>query len=358
MISASESSTSHRGSARFTPTCASRRSACRSSSVKNGAVDALADEERQGFGVRVLVDGAWGFASSARARAGRDGAGPRLAVDIARASALARAHAGQARAARALERQLPHADRARPVRRVAGGEARLLFRADAAMRARARHRRGRRLAGVPARRRRRSPAPRAPTSSRSSSRPAAASWRTAVGERRGAEALLPEQLRPPPGHRAAASWSRRWTWPATPRASPRRPLRCSAPRSARARSTTVIIDRHPDGAAGPRVLRPRRSSWTGCSAWKPRTPGPASSRPTSAAHSATAPTQVNIVADATVPGGLGTFGWDDEGVPAQRTPIVRERPLRQLPHVPRDGGRDSASRATARCAPTAGTASR
>jgi len=31
---------------------------------------------------------------------------------------------------------------------------------------------------------------------------------------------------------------------------------------------------------------------------------------------------VNITADATVPGALGTFGWDDEGVPAQRTPIV------------------------------------
>ncbi len=31
---------------------------------------------------------------------------------------------------------------------------------------------------------------------------------------------------------------------------------------------------------------------------------------------------VNLTADATVPGGLGTFGWDDEGVPAQRTPIV------------------------------------
>ncbi len=31
---------------------------------------------------------------------------------------------------------------------------------------------------------------------------------------------------------------------------------------------------------------------------------------------------VNIVADATAPRGLGTFGWDDEGVPAQRTPIV------------------------------------
>ena len=32
--------------------------------------------------------------------------------------------------------------------------------------------------------------------------------------------------------------------------------------------------------------------------------------------------EVNIVADATVPGGLGTFGWDDEGVPAQRIPLV------------------------------------
>jgi len=33
---------------------------------------------------------------------------------------------------------------------------------------------------------------------------------------------------------------------------------------------------------------------------------------------------VNIVADATVPRGLGTFGWDDEGVPAQRTDIIKD----------------------------------
>jgi len=33
---------------------------------------------------------------------------------------------------------------------------------------------------------------------------------------------------------------------------------------------------------------------------------------------------VNVVADATVPTGLGTFGYDDEGVPAQRTPIISE----------------------------------
>ena len=32
---------------------------------------------------------------------------------------------------------------------------------------------------------------------------------------------------------------------------------------------------------------------------------------------------VNMTADATLPTGLGTFGWDDEGVPAQRTEVVR-----------------------------------
>jgi TldD protein len=32
---------------------------------------------------------------------------------------------------------------------------------------------------------------------------------------------------------------------------------------------------------------------------------------------------VDIVADATAPGGMGTFGWDDEGVAAQAVPLVR-----------------------------------
>lgn len=31
---------------------------------------------------------------------------------------------------------------------------------------------------------------------------------------------------------------------------------------------------------------------------------------------------VNLSADATTAGGLGTFGWDDEGVPARKTPLV------------------------------------
>jgi TldD protein len=33
---------------------------------------------------------------------------------------------------------------------------------------------------------------------------------------------------------------------------------------------------------------------------------------------------VDIVADATVPGALGTFGWDDEGVVAQQVPLIKE----------------------------------
>jgi TldD protein len=33
---------------------------------------------------------------------------------------------------------------------------------------------------------------------------------------------------------------------------------------------------------------------------------------------------VNITADATLPRGLGTFGWDDEGSPAERFPIIEE----------------------------------
>lgn len=34
--------------------------------------------------------------------------------------------------------------------------------------------------------------------------------------------------------------------------------------------------------------------------------------------------KVNIVADATVPGGLGSFGWDDEGTPACRSHLIKD----------------------------------
>jgi TldD protein len=37
---------------------------------------------------------------------------------------------------------------------------------------------------------------------------------------------------------------------------------------------------------------------------------------------------LHVTADATAPGGLGTFGWDDEGVAAARTPLIAEGILR------------------------------
>jgi TldD protein len=40
--------------------------------------------------------------------------------------------------------------------------------------------------------------------------------------------------------------------------------------------------------------------------------------------------KVNIVADATFPGGLGTFGFDDEGIKAQRVPIISRGKLVNL----------------------------
>ncbi len=50
--------------------------------------------------------------------------------------------------------------------------------------------------------------------------------------------------------------------------------------------------------------------------------------------------RVNLTADSTTPGGLGTFGWDDEGVPAGRTPLV-ERGV----HVGYLTSRETAARA-------------
>lgn len=56
-------------------------------SVKNGLVEAPHDEEKQGFGVRVLLDGAWGFASSSNLELKTAEQVTGLALRIARASA-------------------------------------------------------------------------------------------------------------------------------------------------------------------------------------------------------------------------------------------------------------------------------
>src|SRR5215831_15911887 len=57
-------------------------------SVKNGNVDGIGDQDSQGFGVRVLVDNSWGFASSAYLTRNEIERVTSLAVSVARASAL------------------------------------------------------------------------------------------------------------------------------------------------------------------------------------------------------------------------------------------------------------------------------
>lgn len=56
--------------------------------VKNGRVEALVDEESHGFGVRVLVGGAWGFASSNELTPAEVERITDLAIKIGRASAM------------------------------------------------------------------------------------------------------------------------------------------------------------------------------------------------------------------------------------------------------------------------------
>src|SRR5262249_43973026 len=55
--------------------------------LKNGTVEALALGEEHGFGVRVIADGAWGFASSSILTLDEVDRVAALAVQIARASA-------------------------------------------------------------------------------------------------------------------------------------------------------------------------------------------------------------------------------------------------------------------------------
>lgn len=58
--------------------------------VKNGALEAVASNVSAGFGIRVIVDGAWGFSSSALLEPSEAERIGREAVEIARASAIAR----------------------------------------------------------------------------------------------------------------------------------------------------------------------------------------------------------------------------------------------------------------------------
>ena len=67
---------------------------------------------------------------------------------------------------------------------------------------------------------------------------------------------------------------------------------------------------------------------------------------------------MTITADATLPGALGSFGYDDEGTPAQPVDIVRDGIWVGVLCGSRLGGGRGAPVRAARCVPTASTACR
>ena len=119
---------------------------------------------------------------------------------------------------------------------------------------------------------------------------------------------------------------------------------------------TLLIRLVPDGAAGARVVRPsHRARSRARDGGQLR--GHLVPHPRQARHPALRQRIVNIDADATAPGGLGTFGFDDEGVPAQNVPIVSGgRFVGYL--TSRETARSSAAAAWAAVAHPAGTSSR
>jgi TldD protein len=288
-------------------------------SVKNGAVDALADEESTGFGVRVLVDGAWGFASSARVEPAELGRVTRLAVEIARASGLAR------------RQPITLGPAVRSVGRYATPIVRdpfavsleykldLLFRADAAMRA---------VRGIGV-----------AESSLECQRieKTFASTEGAYVEQElvetggGIEALAvgehEVQKRSYPNsfgrHQGTAGYEFVEAMDLAGNATrlAEEAVQLLGARQCPSEVTTLILD--PTQAAlqvhescGHPIELDRvlgmEASYAGTSFLTPEKRG---TFRYGSPH-------VTIVADATVPGGLGTFGYDDEGVPAQRTVIV------------------------------------
>jgi TldD protein len=290
--------------------------------VKNGVVEALSDNESQGFGVRVIVDGAWGFASSAHLAPDEVDRVTALAVQIARASALFKTHdvrLGPPVAHRGTYRTPVQVD---PWVVSLEDKLALLFETDERMRA--------------------TPGVMVATSS-------LAFWKENTVFANSEGAFLEQEIiesgsgieslavDPQSGEvqkrsypNAFARDQRRAGWETILAMD----LPGNAPRVGEEAVALLGADPCPSGVTtiilGATQLALQVHESCGHPIELDRVFG------TEASYAGTSfltpdkyrtfrygSTAVNITADATTPGGLGTFGWDDEGVPAQRVPIVR-----------------------------------
>ena len=289
--------------------------------VASGVLEAVERSDSFGIGVRALADGAWGFASSREVTADQAVRVARQAVAIARASALV-ATAPVVLAPVAPARGTWNSTCAiDPFVISLEDKLGLLLATDEALRAQPE------VAITKAhldffRERKWFGSTEGTLTEQSvvESRPASSLWPSPTAKC--FLAPIPTPTAAAPRRRAGSSSSNSTSW-ATPRASPSRPPRCSRRRSWSRATRDLIIDGgqmslqvhesigHPTELD--RVLG-EEAAFAGTSFLRLDDVG-------SLQYGSPI---VTVTSDSTVPGALGSFGWDDEGVAAQRDFLVRD----------------------------------
>ena len=290
-------------------------------SVKNGIVEAISLDTNQGFGVRVIADGAWGFASSFRLEPPEVDKVTASALQIAKASALVRG------AAIDLGPPEVHKDSYRtpiekdPFQVSLEDKIDLLLACDQAMR------KTKKVAVAEGnmlfiRERRVFASTEGSYIEQEIVETGAGLVATAVGEDEVQQRSYPNSFA---RHQGTAGYEfvERYDLPGNAQRLGEEAAALLSARQCPSGTTTVILGPtqlglqvhescgHPTELD--RVLG-TEASYAGTSFLTPEKLG--SFRYGSEL--------VNITADATLPGGLGTFGYDDEGVPAQRVPVVKD----------------------------------
>ena len=287
-------------------------------STKNGAVDALLEEESQGFNIRVLVDGAWGFAASAVLSGPEVDRIAALAVEIARSSVLAKRENVQLGSPVVSQGTYRTPFQKDPFAVPVGDKIALLLRADAAMRG---------VGGLAIaeaaleclRIRKTYASTEGSYVEQDLVETGGGIVATAVGEGEVQQRSFPNSFG---RHQGTGGWELIEAMQLVenaPRMAEQAVLLLGAPQCP-SEFTTVVIDPtqmalQVHESCGHAVELDRvlgmEAAYAGTSFLTPDKIG----MKYGSEH-------VNIVADATVPTGLGTFGWDDEGVPAGFTPLI------------------------------------
>ena len=291
--------------------------------VKNGKVEALQEDETQGFGVRVIVNGAWGFAASSYVDAHEVERVVTQAIAIARASALVKtrdAHLGEPVV---IEESYVTPIKINPFTVLMSDKIGLLLRADEEMR---------RVQGVKV--------ARAEMAFVHEDKTFASTEGSEIKQEIfesgcGIVALATDlqtgevQVRSYPNSVGRHQQTRGYEFileqklvENAPRVAEEAVALLTAEQCPSYDAATIILDSSQlalqihESCGHPieldRVLG-SEAAYAGTSFLTPEKLG----------RFRYGSEVVNIVADATVPGGLGTFGFDDEGVPAQRTEIIR-----------------------------------